>query len=116
MIFPAAAISDPPAMFQYGDETKTQNIIENIQHENKNFLVGIHLNKNSRGIEINDIRGLFPKDLHEWLNWIQQGKALYLDKKKIQTLIAQQRINLAEVDYLDLDSVEKIILLSDRSG
>ena len=53
--------------------------------------------------------GLFPKDLHEWLNWIQQGKALYLDKKKIQTLIAQQRINLAEVDYLDLDSVEKII-------
>ena len=30
-------------------------------------------------------------------------------KKKIQTLIAQQRINLAEVDYLDLDSVEKII-------
>ena len=67
------------------------------------------MNQNSRGFEINDIRGFFPKDLHEWLNWIQQGKALYLDKEKIQTLIAQQRINLADVDYLDLDSVEKII-------
>lgn len=103
------ALQNPFAVFRYGDETKAQNIIVNIQHENKNFLVGIHLNKNSRGIEINSIRGLFPKDLHEWLNWIQQGKALYLDKKKIQTLIAQQRINLADVDYLDLDSVEKII-------
>ena len=30
-------------------------------------------------------------------------------KEKIQTSIAQQRINLADVDYFDLDSVEKII-------
>lgn len=37
------------------------------------------------------------------------GKTLSLDKEKIQIPIAQQRINLADVDYLDLDSVEKII-------
>ena len=30
-------------------------------------------------------------------------------KKKIQILINQQRINLAEVEYLDLDLIESII-------
>ncbi|MEE1226356.1 MAG: hypothetical protein UHM08_04545 [Bacteroidales bacterium] len=32
-----------------------------------------------------------------------------LNKEKIQTLINQQRTNLAEVEYLDLDSVAKIL-------
>ena len=35
--------------------------------------------------------------------------ALYLPKEKIQTLIDQQQRNLAEVDYLDLDNVAKMI-------
>ncbi len=43
-----------------------------------------------------------PKEWH-------QGKALYIDKEKIQTLIGQQRTNLADVDYLDLDSVAKVV-------
>ena len=57
----------------------------------------------------NSIRGLYPKDLHEWLTWIQDGKTLYLNKEKVQKLIAQQRINLAEVSYLDLNSINNII-------
>lgn len=43
------------------------------------------------------------------LNWISQGKALYLNKEKIQELIDKQRKNLAEVEYLDLDSVANVI-------
>ncbi|MBO4786362.1 MAG: hypothetical protein J5510_04775 [Prevotella sp.] len=49
------------------------------------------------------------KDNAEWLNWISQGKLLYVDKERIQTLIDKQRKNLAEVEYLDLDSVAKIV-------
>jgi hypothetical protein len=45
----------------------------------------------------------FPKDTAEWLHGIEQGKLLYADKERIQDLINQQRINLADVDYLDLD-------------
>ncbi len=52
---------------------------------------------------------MFPKDNSEWLNWINQDKALYIDKEKIQTLIDQQRTNLADVEYLDLDSVAKVV-------
>ena len=34
---------------------------------------------------------------------------IYINKEKIQTLIAQQQTNLADLEYLDLDSVAKII-------
>ena len=44
-----------------------------------------------------------------WINWINQGKMLYGNKEKIQSVINQQRINLAEVEYLELDSIENII-------
>ena len=65
-------------------------------------------------MEVNSIRGLFPKDNAEWLNWISQNKMLYADKEKIQTLIAQQRINLADVDYLD--SVANIVFINEEKA
>ena len=37
------------------------------------------------------------------------GKSLYLNKEKVQNLIAQQRINLADVSHLDLNSINSII-------
>lgn len=43
------------------------------------------------------------------VNWIVNGKLRYVDKEKIQALINQQRKNLAEVDYLDLNSAAKIV-------
>lgn len=69
----------------------------------------MYINSTYRGIAVNNIRTLFPKDLHEWLFWIDEGRTLYLDKEKVQNLIAQQRIHLAEVNNLDLNSVNNII-------
>ncbi len=105
------ALHDPLAVFAYGDKTKAQNIVVEIQSNDKNFVVGLALRPKVGGkiLEINSIRNVFPKDNAEWLNWISQGKALYLDKKRIQTLIDQQRTNLADVDYLDLNSVTNVI-------
>ena len=105
------ALQNPLAVFSYGDKTKAQNIIVPLQKDGKNFIVGLSLNPTVGGkaLEINSIRNVFPKDNSEWLNWISQGKALYLDKEKIQTLITQQRTNLADVEYLDLDSAAKVV-------
>ena len=103
------ALQNPIAVFRYGDAGKAQNIIVEIKHGDKDFLVGLHLNQRKDGLTVNSIRGLFPKDFHEWLNWIQQGKALYLDKEKIQNMITQRQINPADVSYIDLDSVNNII-------
>ena len=105
------AISAPVAVFAYGNKGKAQNIVVEIQHEGKNFIVGLSISPSVGGrvLNINSIRNVFPKDNAEWLNWINQGKALYLNKEKIQNLIDQQRTNLADVDYLDLDSITKVI-------
>ena len=103
------ALENPIAIFSYGNKDKAQNIIVEIEKAGKKFVVGLHLNQDRRGILVNDIRGIFPKDNAEWLNWISQGKLLYVDKKKIQDLIDKQRTNLAEVEYLDLDSITNIV-------
>ena len=105
------ALNEPLAIFTYGDKTKAQNIVVEIQSNDKNFVVGLALRPKVGGrvLEINSIRNVFPKDNAEWLNWISQGKALYLDKERVQTLIDQQRTNLADVDYLDLNSIANVI-------
>ena len=100
-------LNNPLAVFRYGDNAK--NVIIGIEHNGKQFLVGVHFNQERNGLDISSIRGVFPKTNAKWLNWIVQGKAEYLNKEKIQTLIDQQRTNLADVDYLDLDSVAKIV-------
>lgn len=100
-------LNAPIAVFKYGNNAK--NVIIGVEYNGKQFLVGVHFNQSHRGTEISDIRGIFPKDNAEWLNWITQGKADYLDKERIQDLLDKQRINLAEVGYLDLDSTSKIV-------
>lgn len=105
------ALQSPIAVFAYGDKSKGQNIIVELSSNDKNFVVGLSLNPTVRGktLEINSIRNVFPKDNAEWLNWITQEKLLYVDKERIQNLIDQQRTILTDVDYLDLDSVTKIV-------
>ena len=90
----------------YGNNA--MKVIFDLEYKGKQFLVGVHFNQHRGGTEVSSVRGLFPKDNAEWLNWISQGKATYLDHQKIKALIAQQRINLADVDYLDLKDVANI--------
>ncbi len=108
-------INNPLAVFSYGDKDKALNIITNINKGDNQFLVGLSLNFNDGNIDVNSIRGLFPKNNARWLNWIGktekngEEKTLCLDKEKVQTLINQQRTNLADVEYLNLDYVESVV-------
>lgn len=106
------AIQKPWAIFSYGDKAKMQNLIVGIESNGKQFLVGISINPTVKGheLEINSIRNVFPKDNHEWVNWINEGKLLRVDKKaKIQAVIAKLRINPVAFSYVDLDSAAKIV-------
>jgi len=82
------AINDPIAIFAYGDKEKAVNVITEIQSNGKNFLVGIALNPKVKGkaLDIHSIRTIFPKDVPEWKNWIDQGKALYVNEEKLGSL------------------------------
>lgn len=103
------SLQNPIAVFAYGNKEKAQNVIVGKEHNGKNFVVGIHFHQERGNLEVSSVRGLYPKDCGEWLHWIEQGKGLYIDKEKIQTLISQQQRNLADVNYLDLNSTAKII-------
>jgi hypothetical protein len=109
------ALQKPLAIFKYTDPAKL-NLIVDLSIGEKKFLVGVQLDSTYRGNAVNNIRGLLPKDTHEWLNWIQQDKALYLDKEKIQALINQSGINLLKVGYLNLEVIKKIIREFDNSS
>lgn len=100
-------INGPVAVFRYGAHAK--NIIVDIERGGQHYLIGVHFNQTRNDTTVSDIRSIFPKDNIKWLNWIVQGKADYLHKEKIQTSIDKQRTNSAEVAYLDLDSVAKIL-------
>ena len=93
------AINNPIAVFSYGDPQKAVNIIADIKHEDKHFLVGVSLrpNVNNQKLEINSIRNVFPKDTYEWVNWINQGKGLYFDKDRALSILDQQQIHPADV-------------------
>ena len=106
------SIQQPWAIFKYGDAGKAQNMIVDLSFEEKQFLVGISLcpTVNGRVLEINSVRNVFPKDNHEWINWINQGKLLRVDEpKKIQAIIDKLRINPVAFAYVDLDSATKIL-------
>lgn len=103
------ALNDPIAVFKYKNINEGRNIIIQLIHEGKRFLAGVHIDKEKNETSVTDIRNLFPKDTVKWLNWIQQGKSMYLNKNEVQAIIAEQRTNHAEVSYVDLDFVAKIV-------
>ena len=108
------ALQKPVAVFSYGDREKSQNVIVNLERDGKNFLAGIHFNQKSRGYEVSDMRTLFPKDNIDWLNWINQGKMIYGDKEKLQALLEQQRINVADVNNKNLEHSSQALTTQQR--
>lgn len=104
------------AIFKYGNKDKAQNLMVGIaqnKEDGKQFLVGhaINPNVNGKSLEINSVRNVFPKNYHNWIHWINQGRLLRVDgKKEIQVIIDALRIN--PVDYIsndDLNSAAKIV-------
>ncbi len=103
------AIQKPIAIFNYS-KNNMHNLIVDVSRGGKHFLVGVTLNYKADNIEINSVSGLFPKENHEWIKWIQDGKVLRIDQKeKVQDLINSLRTNPAESERigLNLDYVAK---------
>lgn len=105
------AIQKPIAIFEYS-KGNMRNLIVDVERNGKKFLVGVTLNYKANDIEVNSVSGLFPKDNHEWVKWIQDGKAIRIDQKeKVQDIIDSLRTNPAESERigLNLDSAAKVV-------
>ena len=89
-----------------------RNLIVDIGKDGKHFLIGVTLDFNVEGNHENSVSGLFPKEDHEWIKWIQDGKHIRIDQKdKVQSIISSLRTNPAESTRigLNLESIAKII-------
>ena len=105
------AMQKPIVIFKYSKENM-RNLIVDVMHGGKHFLVGVTLDYKAGDIEVNSVSGLFPKESHEWIKWIQDGKAIRIDqKKKVLDLIDSLRTNPAESERigLNLSSAAKIV-------
>ena len=105
------AMQKPIAIFEYS-RNDMRNLIVDLKRGEKHFLVGVTLNYRAGDIEINSVSGLFPKESHEWVKWIQDGKAIRIDQKdKVQAIIDSLRTNPAESERigLNLDGVANIV-------
>ena len=105
------AIQEPLAIFEY-TKPNMRNLIVDLTKGEKHFLVGVTLDYRKGDLAVNSISGLFPKENHEWIKWIQDGKAIRIDKKdKVLSLIDSLRTNPEEAERigLNLDSAAKII-------
>lgn len=105
------AIQKPIAIFEY-TKSNMRNLIVDVTRGDKHFLVGVTLNYKAGDIEINSVSGLFPKESHERVKWIQDGKAIRIDQKeKVQKIIDSLRTNPAESERigLNLDDAAKVV-------
>lgn len=105
------AIQKPIAIFNYSKDNM-RNLIVDTVHNGKHFLIGVTLGYKSGELEVNSVSGMFPKESHEWIKWIQDGKAIRIDQKeKVQDLINSLRTNPAESERigLNLNSAAKIV-------
>lgn len=105
------AIQEPLAIFEY-TKPNMRNLIVDLTKGEKHFLVGVTLDYRKGDLAVNSISGLFPKENHEWIKWIQDGKAIRIDKKdKVLSLIDSLRTNPEEAERigLNLDFAAKII-------
>lgn len=105
------AIQKPIAVFEY-TKPNMRNLIIDLTRNGKHFLVGVTLNYRKGEVAVNSISGLFPKENHEWIKWIQDGKAIRIDQKeKVLSLINSLRTNPEEAERigLNLDSAAKIV-------
>lgn len=107
------AMQKPIAIFTYSKKNM-RNLIVDVMHDDKHFLVGVTLDYQAGGIEVNSVSGLFPKESHEWIKWIQDGKAIRIDqKKKVLDLIDSLRTNPAESERIGLNLSRTANLVKD---
>ena len=97
------ALKSPIAVFKYTRENM-RNVIIDLTKNGKHFLVGITLDFDTGELHINSVSGLFPKENHEWIKWIQDDKSLGIyQEEKVQNLIESLRTNPEEAERIGLN-------------
>ena len=94
------AVQNPLAVFRSATRLGSFVVLTEIQHEDKNYVAAIQVNRKMGKVEVNTIRSIYPKDGAQIANWIEDGLSEYVDKEKMSEWISKQRSNSADVRNL----------------
>lgn len=94
------AVQNPLAVFRSATRIGSFVVLTEIQHEGKNYVAAIQVNRKMGKVEVNTIRSIYPKDGAQIANWIEEGLSEYVDKEKMSEWISKQRSNSADVRNL----------------
>lgn len=110
------AIKNPLAVFRSATVIGAFVILTKLVHNGRNFVAAIHVNKNKRNVEVNDIRSIHYRTLINIVGWISEGLCEYIspdfEKKWFnptkKELLSKQQYNSVEVRE-QLNNATKII-------
>lgn len=94
------SVQNPLAVFRSATRIGSFVVLTEIQHEGKNYVAAIQVNRKMGKVEVNTIRSIYPKDGAQIANWIEEGLSEYVDKEKMSEWISKQRSNSADVRNL----------------
>lgn len=95
------AIQNPLAVFRSATRIGSFVVMTEVEHDEKNFVVAIEADRAKGHIRINDIRSIHYRSSNtHFANWLTEGLAEYIDKKRMAEWLSKQRYNSAEVRKL----------------
>lgn len=74
------AIQKPLAVFSSATVPYAFVVMTEFKHNDRNFVVAVHVNRNKRNIEVNDIRSIHYRNLINIIGWINDGLGEYFSK------------------------------------
>lgn len=117
------SIQNPLAVFRSATNIGAFVVLTELKHSGKNFVAAIHVNRNKRNIEVNDIRSIHYRTLYNIVDWIAEGLCEYIcpnfEKKWFNSakkeLLSKQQYQPAEVRE-QLNNATKIIEEFDKTN
>lgn len=106
------AIQNPLAVFRSATVVGAFVVLTKLKHDGKNFVAAIHINRNKKNIEVNDIRSIHYRTLYNIVDWITEGLGEYfcpnfesewfdatkkelLSKQQYQPVEVRKQLNIA---------------------
>jgi hypothetical protein len=92
------AIQNPLAVFRSATHIGSYVIMTELEHEGKNHIIALEINRYFGKIKSNSIRSIHYRSSNfHVLNWIDEGLMDYVDKKRMTKWLSKQQYNSADV-------------------
>lgn len=103
------AVANPIAVFDNLGREGNRSILTELRTEQGNFLVTIDLGKGETDVDFNIVSSVFGKSSDNIIDWIETGKATYINKRKALNYLHHSALHAVTLDKTRLSSAAKVI-------